>query len=292
MVNQDQASSEWSPRTHPPKPCAYAKIESMTNSDSSSLNDQTSLPTRMQETRAQALNRIRDAENERLGSERIVQKRLMWLGVVGGATVGMLIGYLATLITIVDNGTGQFGFEFYRPNFVSGFLRVVTAYIIGGGAIGGATMYVLFTSRREATSVFRWIITGITYAIAAPLLIGFLLPLTFLIFADVVEGLRPALWLSAFVETLLGSFLDGFIYLVQVLYAGVVCGVIFVGICICVHVAMQRINLPASLTRKIPSPVVFYILAGVVALLPLAILVLGPFSFITAVASAITGERL
>ena len=70
------------------------------------MNDETSARSNEPETRAQALNRIRDVENERLGLERVVQKRLMWIGIVVGATVGMLIGYLATLITIVDSGVG------------------------------------------------------------------------------------------------------------------------------------------------------------------------------------------
>ena len=264
----------------------------MSNSESSSLNDETSALSNEPESRAQALNRIRDVENERLGLERVVQKRLMWIGIVVGATVGMLIGYLATLITIVDSGVGEFGFHFYRPNFFEGFLRVITAYIIGGGAVGGGIMYALFTTRQEANSVFRWIITGIAFAIGAPLLIGFLLPLTILIFADFVEGLRPGLWLSAFVETLIGSFLDGYIFLVKVLYSGFVGALLFVVICICAHVASQRVPLPATLTRAVPSSIVFYVSAALVALIPLAILMLGPFSLATSVASALTGERL
>ncbi len=267
-------------------------IKGMSNSEYSSLNDETSTLSNAPETRAQALNRIRDVENERLAVERIVQKRLMWLGVVVGATVGMLVGYLATLITIVDSGVGEFGFQFYRPSFVEGFLRVITAYIIGGGAVGGGIMYALFTTRQEANSVFRWIITGIAFAIGAPLLIGFLLPLTILIFADFVEGLRPGLWLSAFVETLIGSFLDGYIFLVKVLYSGFVGALLFVIICICAHVASQRVPLPATLTRAVPSSIVFYVSAALVALIPLAILMLGPFSLATSVASALTGERL
>ena len=103
-------------------------IEGMENSNSSSsINDETSEATSSPETRTQALDRIREAENARLGVERSIQKRLMWLGVVAGASVGMLVGYLATLVTIVDSGIGEFGFEFYRPNFLQGFLRVVTA---------------------------------------------------------------------------------------------------------------------------------------------------------------------
>ena len=76
--------------------------------------------------------------------------------------------------------------------------------------------YVLFTTRSEASSPIRWLIAGIIYALGTPLLIGFLLPLTSLIFVDVLEGLRSGLWISAFVETLLGSFLDGYIYMVKV----------------------------------------------------------------------------
>ncbi len=265
----------------------------MENSNSSSsVNDETSEATSSPETRTQALNRIRDAENERLGVERSTQKRLMWLGAVTGASVGMLVGYLATLVTIVDSGVGEFGFEFYRPNFLQGFLRVVTAYLIGGGAVGGALMYVLFTSRQEASSVFRWAIAGIAYSLATPLLIGFLLPLTILIFGDFVEGLRPGLWLSAFVETLLGSFLDGYIFLVKVLYAGVVGGLLFVVITALVYAGSQRLSLPMSLTDEMPKSLVLYVVAGCVALIPLVVIAFGPFSLATAVASFLTGEKL
>ncbi len=264
----------------------------MENSNSSSINDETSEPDSSPASRVQALNRIREAENERLGVDRLIQKRLTWLGVVAGASVGMLVGYLATLVTIVDSGIGEFGFEFYRPNFLQGFLRVVAAYLIAGGAVGGALLYVLFTSRHEASSVFRWAIAAVVYSLAAPLLIGFLLPLTILIFGDFVEGLRPGLWLSAFVETLLGSFLDGYIFLVKVLYAGVVGGLLFVVITASVYASSRRLSSIASLTDAMPKPAVLYFVAGVAALLPLAVFAFGPFSLATAVASFLTGEKL
>ena len=267
-------------------------IEGMDNSNSSSLSDEPSETSTSPESRTQALKRIRDVENERLGVERSIQKRLMWLGVVAGASVGLLVGYLATLVTIVDSGIGEFGFEFYRPNFLQGFLRVVTAYLIGGGAIGGALMYVLFTSRHEASSLFRWAIAWVAYSLATPLLIGFLLPLTILIFGDFVEGLRPGLWLSAFIETLLGSFLDGYIFLVKVLYAGVVGGSLFVAITALVYAGSRRLSLPMSLTDEMPKSVVLYVFAGCVALIPLVVIAFGPFSLATAVASFLTGEKL
>ena len=264
----------------------------MENSNPSSINDETSEPISSLETRTQALNRIREAENERLGVERSIQKRLSWLGVVAGASVGLLVGYLATLMTIVDSGIGEFGFEFYRPNFLQGFLRVVTAYLIGGGAVGGGLLYVLFTSRNEASSAFRWLIAVVVYALATPLLIGFLLPLTILIFGDFVEGLRPGLWLSAFVETLLGSFLDGYIFLVKVLYAGVTGGLLFVAITASVYVASQRLPLPMKLTDAMPKPIVLYAVAGSAALVPLVVIAFGPFSLATAITSFLTGEKL
>ena len=246
------------------------------------------------ETRAQALNRIRKAENERLVVERAVQKRLTWLGVVVGSTVGMLVGYLATLITIVDTGIGEFGFEFYRPNFVQGFLRIVTAYILGGGSVGGATMYALFTNRREATSILRWLIAAVTFGILTPLLIGFMLPLTILIFNDFIEGLRPGLWLSAFVETLLGSFLGGYIFMLKSLYAGVIGGVLFVAINAVFYVASLRlyVPLPPALARRVPETMLFYIAAAGIAAIPLVLLVVAPFSLVTAVTSTLTGEKL
>ena len=247
----------------------------MENSNSSSINDKTSEPDSSPASRVQALNRIREAENERLGVDRLIQKRLTWLGV-----------------TIVDSGIGEFGFEFYRPNFLQGFLRVVAAYLIAGGAVGGALLYVLFTSRHETSSVFRWAIATVVYSLATPLLIGFLLPITILIFGDFVEGLRPGLWLSAFVETLLGSFLDGYIFLVKVLYAGVVGGLLFVVITVSVYASSRRLSSIASLTDAMPKPAVLFFVAGVAALLPLAVIAFGPFSLATAVASFLTGEKL
>jgi len=272
---------------------ASCTIEDMTNSDSStSINDETpDLPT-TPETRAEALNRLREAENQRLDVERVVRKRLMWLGIVVGATVGLTVGYLGTLITIVDNGIGEFGFQFYRPNFVESFLRIITAYILGGGAVGGALSYVLFTTRAEASSPIRWIIAGIVYALGAPLLIGFLLPLTILIFVDFFEGLRPGLWISAFVETLLGSFLDGYIYMVKVLSAGVTGAVLFLIIAIGTHIASLRSVFAESSSRTISSSVPYYVVAAIIALIPLVLLAVGPFSLVTDFTSFLTGERL
>ncbi len=264
----------------------------MTNSDTHSIEESADNLAATVDRRTEALNRLRQAENERLDVERVVQRRLMWLGIVVGATVGMLVGYLATLITIVDSGIGEFGFQFFRPNFVQGFLRVIAAYIVGGGAVGGGIMYAAFTSRQEASSIFRWLIVAIAYTIATPLLIGFLLPLTILIFGDIVEGLRPGLWISAFVETLLGSFLDGYIFLVKVLYAGVIGSLTFVAITASIHFATQRIGALASFTRGFGRAMLFYIAAASIPLVPLAILALGPLPLATAAASFLTGEKL
>ncbi len=264
----------------------------MNNSDPTVMqNDSTDLET-TPESRAQALNRLREAENERLGEELIIRKRLMWLGIVVGATVGLTVGYLGTLITIVDSGIGEFGFRFFKPNFVDGFLRIIAAYIIGGGFVGGALSYLLFTTRAEAASPFRWLIAGIFYALATPLLIGFLLPTTILIFGDFIEGLRPGLWLSAFVETLLGSFLDGYIFMVKILSAGWIGTLMFLVIFIGIYMASQKIALPESITQKVPSTVVFNVAAALIALIPLIVIAFGPFSFATAVASFLTGENL
>ena len=261
----------------------------MAHSEPNSLNDDAA---GLQETRTQAFNRIRDAENERLLVERSVQKRLMWLGFVVGATVGMLVGYLSTAITIVDSNVGEFGFQFYRPNFVESFLRIITAYILGGGLVGGGIMYAVITTRQEASSIFRWVIVAFVYSIATPLLIGFLLPLTILIFVDIFEGLRPGLWISAFVETLLGSFLDGYIFMLKTLYAGVLGGVLFVAIAAVTYMASMRALIPSALGRRVPELVVYYALAAIIALTPLVVLVVGPFSLLTAVTSTLTGEKL
>lgn len=266
----------------------------MTNSDSStSINSETPNQTTTSETRTEALNRIREAENQRLDVERVVRKRLMWLGIIVGATVGLTVGYLGTLITIVDNGVAEFGFQFYRPNFVESFLRIITAYILGGGVVGGGLSYVLFTTRSEASSPIRWLIAGIVYALGTPLLIGFILPLTILIFVDFFEGLRPGLWISAFVETLLGSFLDGYIFMVKVLSAGVTGAVLFLIIGIGTHVASLRSAFAeTSSLGAIPSSAIYYVVAAIIALIPLVLLALGPFSLVTDFTSFLTGEQL
>lgn len=264
----------------------------MSNSENSSFNEDSSQAQTQSETRSAALARLRKAENQRLDVERVVRKRLMWLGIVVGAAVGLTVGYLGTLITIVDNGIGEFGFQFYRPNFVESFLRIITAYILGGGVVGGVLSYVLFTTRSEASSPIRWLIAGIVYALGAPLLIGFLLPLTILIFVDFFEGLRPGLWISAFVETLLGSFLDGYIFMVKVLSAGVAGAVLFLIIAIGTHVVSLRSAFAESSTREIPSSVMYYVVAAIIALIPLVLLAVGPFSLVTDFTSFITGERL
>ena len=264
----------------------------MTNSDSASLDEGAPDVQPSAASRAGALNRIREAENERLGVERVARFRLMWLGITVGATVGLTVGYLATLITIVDSGISQFGFQFYRPDFVEGFLRIVTAYLIGGGIVGGATAYFLFTTRAEAASPMRWIIAGCVYAVGAPLAIGFLLPLTLLIFVDVIEGLRPGLWLSAFAETLLGSFLDGYIFMVKVLYAGVTGALLYVLVFLAAHIASNRLTLAGRLVGSSAKSIIVYIAAVAVALVPLLLLAAGPFSMVSDFTAMLTGERL
>lgn len=153
-------------------------------------------------------------------------------------------------------------------------------------------MYAVITTRQEASSIFRWVIVAFVYSIATPLLIGFLLPLTILIFVDIFEGLRPGLWISAFVETLLGSFLDGYIFMLKTLYAGVLGGVLFVAIAAVTYMASMRALIPSALGRRVPELVVYYALAAIIALTPLVVLVVGPFSLLTAVTSTLTGEKL
>ena len=264
----------------------------MVNPESTTLTDDAATSAGDPGTRADALNRIREVENERLGVERAARVRLMWIGIIIGATVGLTVGYLATLITIVDGGIGDFGFKFYRPNFVQGFLRVITAYLIGGGFVGGLIAYFLFTTRAEAASPIRWIIAFVAYAGGTPLVIGFLLPLTILIFGDFVEGLRPGLWISAFVETLLGSFLDGYIFMVKVLYAGVTGAVLYVLISLGTHLATSRVTSSATDKSGAPSSLIIYVIAAAVALVPLVLLVVGPFSLVTSFTSTLTGEPL
>ena len=243
------------------------------------------------QSRSEALSRLREVENQRLAVEHAVRTSLLWLGIVVGAIVGLTVGYLATAITIVDQNIGDFGFKFFRPDLL-GFIRIATAYLIGGGAIGGCTSYYLFTSRAECSSVVRWLLATAIYMIGTPLLIGLLLPLTLFFFVDIFEGLRPGLWISAFVEELLGSFLNGYIFMVKTLYAGVAGAIIYVAIMIGTYILALRRPAGEDQDQKALSRYGHVAIAALVALVPLLILAFGPFTLLTSITSAITGERL
>ena len=266
----------------------------MTESETAPTPEATPLPLDVADaqSRAAALNELRVAENLRLAEERSVRRNLLLIGVIVGAAAGMVVGYLGTLITIVDAGSGEFGFEFYRPSFVDGYLRAVSAYLIGGGVVGGLLSHWVFTTRAEASSILRWIIVGVIYAILTPLLIGFLLPLTLLIFGDFVEGLRPGLWLSAFVETLLGSFLDGYIFMVKVLAAGWLGTAWYLIVAVASYLATLRLTIPAAVRRVLPGNVAIYVAAFVVAAIPVLAFALLPLDAATAFTAFLTGERL
>ena len=109
---------------------------------------------------------------------------------------------------------------------------------------------------------------------------------------DFIDGLRPVLWLSAFVETLLGSFLDGYIFMIKTLSAGFSGAFLFLAIFAVTYFVSQRVTLPESLTHSVPASVVYYAAAAIIAVVPLVILVVGPFSLTSALASFLTGENV
>ena len=253
------------------------------------LQENSSMP--QPNTRRDALRGLRQRENELLDADRRLRLRLAITNAIIGAMIGMLIGYLGTAIAIVDDGIGDFGFRFFRPS-LDLYLRVSTAYFIPGALIGGISSYLLFTGRTEIKSPIRWISTWLILAPGIPLLIGFFLPVTFVVFVDFWEGLRPGLWASAIVENFLRSFVDGFIYMVSVLYAGLASAVAYIVISIVCVILWIKDPIPSEWTRSIPAPAYYYAFAFCLSASPLVIMLFGPFNLLRAVTAFLTGENV
>ncbi len=252
--------------------------------------DENDVPTQAPSQRS-SLADLRVRENQRMGDERRLRVRLMWSCAVVGAMIGMFAGYLGVVVTIVNQGVGVFGFDFYRPDLVN-FLRTFFAYVVPGALVGAMSVFVLFNSRAEMNSPFRWLIIWVLMAFGIPLLSGFFLPLTLVVFIDFWEGLRPGLWVSALVEAFLASFLDGFIYMVTVLPAGAVSGLLFIAFAVGALALWLNDPIPEGWTRRVPRSAYHYLIAFVVSVIPLLIVLLGPFTLLRAFAGFLTGERL
>ncbi len=238
-----------------------------------------------------SLVELRARENERMAEDRRLRIRLMWSCAIIGAMVGMFAGYLGVVISIVNQGVGVFGWDFYRPDLIN-FLRTSFAYVVPGALVGGVSTYVLFNSRSEMKSPLRWVIIWILAALGIPLLSGFFLPVTLILFIDIWEGLRPGLWASALLEAFLASFLDGFIYMVTVLSGGAVSGLLFVAVSIGALMLWMNDPIPERWDRLIPRPAYHYLIAFVVSAVPLVIIMFGPFGLLRAFTGFLTGERL
>lgn len=237
------------------------------------------------------LDQLRAQETARRGDDQQLRRNIALSGVVIGAIVGLTIGYLGTAIAIVDEGVGEFGFRFYRPNLTN-FLRLSPAYALSGGFVGGGLTYLLMTTRTTAVNPVRWLLIAVVYALATPLLIGFLLPTTILLAFDVWEGLRPGLWLSAFVETFLGSFLDGYIYMISTVYAGALGAALLLlvnGLSAVIWVRYPpAVDVGIASVRGAAQNVAQLLLTA----LPLLVFIAGPFEMFKDFAAWLTGERL
>ena len=81
--------------------------------------------------------------------------------------------------------------------------------------------------------------------------------------------------------------------MVKVLSAGVTGAVLFLIIGIGTHVASLRSAFAeTSSLGAIPSSAIYYVVAAIIALIPLVLLALGPFSLVTDFTSFLTGEQL
>ncbi len=242
--------------------------------------------------RASALQRARREELARIDADLVFKKRLVITNSIIGAMVGMLVGYLGFAISVVDDNIGEFGFTFFRPDALN-YLRLSFAYFVPGALLGAAASYVLFTGQSDVKSIIRWVMAGIVIVLGLPLLIGFFLPLTFLMVFDIIMGgLAPGLWISAIVETLLGSFLDGFIYMVSVLYAGVAGGAVYLAASLSCSALWSFDPVPESWQRRAPGTFIYNGIALALTAFPIIILMFAPFAILKSLTALLSGESL
>ena len=239
----------------------------------------------------QRLDELRSLESTRRGADQDLRKRMTLVGAVIGIMVAFFVGYLGIAVTIADDGAREFGFRFFRPDLAN-FFRASTAYIFSGAVVGAGLTNLVAISRSTASNPFMWLGAGVVSIIATPLLIGLTLPLTILIFFDFFEGLKPGLWASAFTQEFLGSFFSGYLYMVNIVYAGALGAIVFV--ILTGLNAWVWIKDPAGGSisdQRIRSAAYVCVLAGIAAV-PFLVVAFGPLDLLRSVTGFLTGERL
>ena len=267
-------------------------MEYMNDSTTTNTVDGSGPSTVTQPTPArQRLDELRVGETTRRESDRRLRVRMTLSGTVAGAMIAMFVGFLGTAVLIADDGAREFGFRFYRPD-ISNFLRLSTAYLFSGAVVGAGISYLIGLSRSSSTNPFFWLGGAVVASLALPLLIGLTLPLTVLIFFDFFTGLRPGLWLSAFAQVFLGSFLDGYIYMVTTVYAGMLGGLCF-GICTGIS-AWVWIKDPLSNAIAHPTArvTVYLVLITVFVAIPFLVAAFGPLDWLRSLTGFLAGENL
>ena len=242
-------------------------------------------------TGRQRLEELRSLESTRRGADHELRRRMTLAGAVIGITVAFLVGFLGISVTVADEGAREFGFRFFRPD-LSNFLRASTAYIFSGAVVGAGLTSIVAISRSTAANPFMWLGAGVISIIAMPLLIGLTLPLTLLIFFDFFEGLELGLWASAFTQEFLGSFFSGYLYMVNIVYAGALGAIVFVlltGLSAWIWIKDPAVGLIDN--QRIRSAVYICVLAAIGAV-PFLVVSLGPLDLLRALTGFLTGERL
>ena len=239
----------------------------------------------------QRLDELRAGEANRRESDRRLRVRMTLSGTIAGAAVAMFVGFLGTSVLIADDGAREFGFRFYRPDLAN-FFRLSTAYLFSGAVVGAGISYLVGLSRSSSTNPLFWLGGAVVSSLAIPLLIGLTLPLTVLIFFDFFTGLRPGLWLSAFAQVFLASFLDGYIYMVTVVYAGMLGGLCF-GICTAISAWIWvKDPLSNSIAHPTARTVTYSAMIGVLAAAPLLVVAFGPLDLLRSLTGFLAGENL
>lgn len=242
-------------------------------------------------TARQRLDELRSLETSRRGADQVLRRRMTVAGAVIGIMVAFLVGYLGVAVTLADEGAREFGFRFSKPDLAT-FLRASTAYIFSGAVVGAALTSLVALSRSTASNPFIWLGAGVVSIIATPLLIGLTLPLTVLIFFYFFEGLEPRLWASAFTQEFLGSFFSGYLYMVNIVYAGAFGAIVFVlatALSAWVWIRDPAVNLIESDRAR---SAVYVCFLGALTAIPFLVLVLGPLDLLRSLTGFLTGERL
>lgn len=239
----------------------------------------------------QRLDELRAGEATRRESDRHLRTRVTLSGTLIGALIAMFVGFLGTAVLIADDGAREFGFRFYRPD-LSNFIRLSTAYLFSGAVVGAGISYLIALSRSTTVNPLFWLGGALVASIAVPLLIGLTLPLTVLIFFDFFSGLRPGLWFSAFVQVFLGSFLDGYIYMVTVVYAGALGGLCF-GVLTAVSAwTWIKDPLGGAVAHQTARMAVYLALTAIVAAIPFLVVAFGPLDLLRSLTGFLAGENL